>query len=284
MSERLPVVAAIPNFNMGQQLATLLPELAEQDYADVFILDDASTDGSREVVEDFNHGSGVHFVAGAENKGAGPTRNLIIGALGYDAIIHFLDADITLETERIPEVVHDVMPSEPVGFVGGLALTPEGTQSVWNYDPRQGLRGDIGANIQSAIERNVTNNPEKAKAIRKRFSGLLEDWPDPFSEPVRRRIFWNIEQNLLVSSDVFEEVGGFDEKLREHEIQDLAIRLHNMGLKRYFDPSISVRHKNEQNVREYNRLAAMFRAEAHIARMQGFRNWILPDGKFKAEL
>ena len=77
MPERLPVVAAIPNYNMGQQLAALLPELAQQDYADVFVLDDASTDGSREVVEGFNHGSGVHFVAGAENKGAGPTRGSV---------------------------------------------------------------------------------------------------------------------------------------------------------------------------------------------------------------
>ena len=41
------------------------------------MLDDASTDGSREVVEGFNHGSGVHFVAGAENKGAGPTRGSV---------------------------------------------------------------------------------------------------------------------------------------------------------------------------------------------------------------
>jgi len=284
MPEKLPVIAAIPNFNIGQQLTTLLPELAKQDYADVFILDDASTDDSREVVEDFNHGSGFHFVAGTENKGAGPTRNLIIGALGYNAIIHFLDADITLETERIPEVAHDIMPSEPVGFIGGLALTSEGTQNLWNYGPRQGLRADVGANIQSMIERNVTTNPEKAKALRERFSSLLEDWPDPFSEPVRRRVFWNIEQNLLVRSDVFAEVGGFDEKLREHEVQDLAIRLHNKGLKRYFDPSISVKHKNEQNVREYNRQAAMFKAEIHIARKQGFRNWLRPNGKFKAEV
>jgi GT2 family glycosyltransferase len=284
MKDRLPVVAAIPNYNMGEQLVALLPELAQQDYADVFVLDDDSTDGSREIVEGFNHGSGVHFVAGAENKGAGPTRNLVIGALGYKAIIHFLDADITLRTERIPEVVHDIMPSEPIGFVGGLALTPQGTQSVWNYGPRQGLRGDVGAPIQMKIETLVTSDPEKGEALRKRFERLLVDWPDPFSEPVRRQVFWNIEQNLLISSDVFAEVGGFNDTLREHEIQDLAIRLYNRGLSRWFDPSISVQHKNEQNVRDYNRQAAMFKAELRIARMQGIRTWFLPNGKFKAEL
>ncbi len=274
MSEKLPVVAAIPNYNMGQQLAALLPELTSQGYADVFVLDDASTDGSREVVENFNHGSGVHFVTVAENKGAGPTRNLIIGALGYDAIIHFMDADVTLKTERIPEVVYDVMPTGPVGFVGGLLLTPEGIQSVWNYGPHQGLRGDVGANIQARIEPLLINNPDKANAIRGRFSQLLEDWPDPLSAPVRRQVFWNVEANLLMRSDVFAKLGGFDEKLREHEIQDLAIRVHNIGLLGYFDPSISVLHKNEQNVREYNRLAAMLKAELYIARKHGFRSWL----------
>ena len=36
MPEKLPVVAAIPNYNMGQQLVALLPELTSQGYADVF--------------------------------------------------------------------------------------------------------------------------------------------------------------------------------------------------------------------------------------------------------
>lgn len=270
----MPVVAAIPNYNMGQQLVNLLPEVAEQNYADVFVLDDASTDDSREVVENFNHGSGVHFVASAENKGAGPTRNLIIGALGYRAVIHFLDADVSLQTERIPEAAHDIMPSEPVGFVGGLALTREGVQSAWNYGPHQGLRSDMAALIQAKIEPLITTNPDKAKAMRRRYSKLLEAWPDPLSEPERKQVFWNIEANLLVQSDVFAGLGGFDEKLREHEIQDFATRLHNRGFKSYFDPSISVLHKNEQNVREYNRLAAMLRAEFYIARKHGFVNWL----------
>jgi len=274
MSEKLPVVAAIPNYNMGQQLAGLLPILVEQNYSDVFVLDDASTDGSREVVEDLNRGSGIHFVTSSKNKGAGSARNLVIEALNYKAIIHFLDADVSPQTKHMPEIAHDIMPTEPVGFVGGIALTTEGIQSVWNYGPRQGIRADIGANIQAKIEPLITSKPDKAKAIRRRFSKLLEDWPDPLSEPVRKQVFWNIEANLLVQSNVFTEFNGFDEKLREHEIQDLAIRLHNSGLKSYFDPSISVLCKNEQNVREYNRLTAMFRAELYIARKHGLRNWL----------
>lgn len=194
MTEKLPVVAAIPNYNMGQQLVNLLPEVARQDYADIFVLDDASTDDSREVVEDFNHGGdGVQLVAGVENKGAGPTRNLIIGALGYDAIIHFIDADIALKTERIPEVANDIMPSQPVGFIGGLVLTNENAQVVWNYGPRQGLRGDLAAGLQLKMGNLMMSDPEKARAFRERFAGWLVDYPDPFREPVRRQVYWSVE-------------------------------------------------------------------------------------------
>lgn len=285
MSDRIPVVAAIPNFNMGQQLPTLLSEISAQNYADIFVLDDASTDGSYAVIEDFNRGhDGVNFVAGTENRGAASARNRIIDALGYRAIIHFIDADTRLITQDVPSVVSEIMPKESVGFIGGLALTPEGNQNVWNYGPRQGLRGDISALIQTKIEALVTSNPNQGRALRMKYQKLLADWPDPFSTPMRRQVFWNIEQNLLISSEVFKTAGGFDSRLREHEIQDLAIRLHKLGLKRYFDPSLIIQHKNEQNVRDYNRTTAMLRAEAYIARKQGLRNWLLPNGKFKAEM
>ncbi len=276
MKDRPPVVAAIPNYNMGQQLKDLLPELSKQNYADIFVLDDASTDDSREVVEGFNRGSsGVRFVTHAENRGSGSARNLIIDALGYSAIIHFLDADVSLQTERVVEVAHDIMPIEPAGFIGGLVLSSEGIQSAWNYGPRQGLRADLKASlIQNRIASLISSNPDEARALRRRFGNLLSDWPDPFSEPLRRQVFWNIEGNLLIQSDVFAKLGGFDEKLREHEIQDLAIRLNERKLERYFDPSIEVVHKNEQNVREYNRLLAMLKAELYINRKHGLRNWI----------
>lgn len=281
MFERLPVVAAIPNYNMGEQLETLLHQLVKQDYADIYVLDDASTDGSRDIVEGFG---GIQFVGSPENRGAGATRNLVIGALGLaEVIIHFVDADTDLETEHVAEVANYVMPIKPVGFIGGLAKKPNGTQSTWNYGPRQCLRNDIGSQLHSRISSLANSNPERAKTLRKHFNTLLADWPDILSEPERRQVFWNIEQNLLVNSDVFAGIGGFDETLREHEIQDLAIRLHKRGLKRYFDPAISVRHKDVK-VRGYNRDIAMGKAEFKIAHKHGFLNYLMPDGRFNPSL
>ncbi|MEO6513352.1 MAG: glycosyltransferase [Candidatus Saccharimonadales bacterium] len=272
---KLPVVAAIPNYNMGQQLTPFLEQLAAQNYSDIYVLDDASTDESREAVESFNSGEGVHFVTSTENRGAGATRNQIIHALGYDALIHFMDAGVTLDTENAVEAAQYVAPNTPFGFVGGLANTPNGQQSVWNYGPHQDIRSDIGAAIQLKLEPLLTTDPEKARDIRERFSNLLEGWPFPLDLPKRKRVFWNIEQNLIMSSNIFKTIGGFDESLREHEIQDLAIRLYKKGLPSWFDPSVSVTHKNEQDVRGYNRQVAQLKAELYIARKHGFRNWAI---------
>src|ERR1017187_8500046 len=135
MSANRPVVAAIPNYNMAESLSVLLPQLAAQEYADIFVLDDASTDHSREVVRDFD--SNAHFISSSESKGAGAARNLIIGRfLGHRSIIHFMDADVDLVSDRTPELANELMPNAPViGSIGGLITTPTGSQSPWNYGP-----------------------------------------------------------------------------------------------------------------------------------------------------
>ena len=53
MVKRLPVVAAIPNFNMAENLRNLIPQILAQRYDGVFVLDDASTDHSVDVVRDY---------------------------------------------------------------------------------------------------------------------------------------------------------------------------------------------------------------------------------------
>ena len=277
----LPVVAAIPNYNMAHCLGELLPQIAEQDYAAIFVLDDASTDDSREAVSDFDRS--IHFVAGTENVGAGANRNRITDALGFNAIIHFIDADMRLETERVPELAQEVAGSNTIGFVGGLIKEANGNQHPFNYGPRQCLRADVGANLQTYISSKVDTDPEKAAALRERFSGLVADFPDLLAEPQAKRIFWNAEANLLIRSDVLANIGGFDPKLRDHEIQDLAIRLSDAGLERRFDPALSAVHKAIL-VRSGNRNLQMMKAEWQIAKKHGLLNWLLPDGKFQPVL
>lgn len=279
--KKLPVVAAIPNYNMGEQLRELLPQLTRAGYDEIYVLDDNSADDSREITA--SAPGSVHFVSGDENKGAGANRNRVIDALRHPSVIHFLDADVTLQTERAAEVVREAVPAQEFGLVGGLALAGSGLQSVWNYGPRQSLWADFGGQLQMRIEPLLTTDPPKAARLRERFEWLLRDWPDPLRAPVRRRVYWAIEQNLIINSETLSELGGFDETLREHEIQDLAIRMASRGLKRYFDPSIVTQHK-EIEVREYDRSKEMIKSELRIARKHGLMQWLLPGGRLRPTL
>ena len=72
MANALPVVAAIPNFNMGESLRNLLPQVLAQGYDRVFVLDDASTDNTVDVVADF--GDDVTLVRTRKTGERGPTE------------------------------------------------------------------------------------------------------------------------------------------------------------------------------------------------------------------
>ncbi len=274
---RFPVVAAITNYNMAAELEHLLPQVVKQGYDAVFVLDDASTDNSREVVRKFE---GVQFVAGKTNKGAGANRNRIIDALDNDSLVHFLDADVVLETENTAELVRQVAPAEPFGFVGGLINNPSGLQSVWNYGSGVGLRSEIAAEIQLLVEMQLPKHPERAAWLRRRFRAMLADWPDPLTKPARRRVYWNAEANMVVRSDIFGDLGGFDESIRETEILGLAMRMQNQDLKCYFDPLLSVRH-TEGKVRKYNRSLVKAKEMVAISWRYGFFKWLKSDGKPK---
>ena len=136
-------------------------------YDDIYVLDDASTDNSKR--SDANSESRYTFVHGAENKGAVANRNRIVSALGYDAIIHFMDADARIATDHMADVVRDAIPDEPFGFIGGLAKTSDGLQSVWNYGPRQSLWSGVGGQLQRKIEPLHTTDQEKGAKYKKPF-------------------------------------------------------------------------------------------------------------------
>jgi GT2 family glycosyltransferase len=268
MASQPPVVAAIPNYNMADSLRRLLPQVLAQPYDGVFVLDDASTDDTADVVSAF--GDQVTLVRSPENKGAGANRNQIIGHVDDGAIVHFIDADMDLQTAETPMVAREVVAryaDRGVGLIGGLVSRVDGSQELDNYGAVFSLWGNFTALIQLMIDR-LRHKPRLAGALRRILAPLISQWPNILQPPKAAPAYWVHEGNMLVQSGLFKSVGGYDPVLREHETQDLAIRLERMGVKRQFDPSIKVVHR-ELDVRGRNRQRSVNKAALYLLRKHG---------------
>ena len=241
MPKKLPVVAAVPNYNMGSHLHRLLPQLLDQGYDRIYVLDDGSTDKSVEVVELFS--GDVTLVRSPENQGCTANRNQIIDHVGDDELIHFIDADMDLETADTASVAREVMArytDRGVGAVGGLVCRVDGSQEPYNYGPVFALRTHL-TSIPPLIDR-VRNKQQIANAVRRVNVPAMKHWPNVLEPPAPSEAYWLHEGNMLIYSSVYRAIGGYDPLMRNHGAQDLAIRLEHRGIKRHFDPSIKVVH------------------------------------------
>jgi GT2 family glycosyltransferase len=273
MAKQSPVVAAIPNYNMADNLGRLLPQILAQGYDKVFVLDDASTDHSADVVREFS--DEVKFVRSRQNGGAGANRNQIIDYVDDDAIIHFVDADMELKTTEIPTVAREVFAryaDQGVGMIGGLVSRLNGMQEPHNYGTVFSLWGGLGSGIPLLIY-SIREKQRIARAVQRLTAPMTKGWPKLLEPPVAEPAYWVHEGNMLVDSKVFRAVGGYDPNLRSHEIQDLAIRLEKMGVKRQFDPSIKVIHYHI-DVRGKNRSQWSREATQYLLRKYGLWRWL----------
>lgn len=273
---KLPVIAAVVNHNTAPTLTTLLPELTSAGYDDVIVLDDASTDGSREVAEEAD----VAFWSSDAARGPGATYNSLLDAVAHPALAHFIDARAHLVTPArdAADRIRGMTPSESFGYVGGLVLDETGVQHPWNYGPRQSLITAFGANLQYMTAGIARKNPNRGQQLRANLDGFLAPWPDTQHVPQHREVYWSMEQNMVIGTRLLEGIGGFDETLRYHGIQDLSIRMAQIGLKRYFNPNLIVSLGNQSREDLYKGFD-MVRAEARIARKHGICSWLFGSGR-----
>lgn len=249
-AEKLPVIAAIPSYNEEQLLGGLLDRVLEEDYDDVYVIDDSSTDGTLEIL--YERRKDVKAILGRENVGSGANRNRIIPVLGYSAIIHFIDADVRLDSQENPEKIQEIMAWSDLGFAGGLIRLPNGKMHPWNYGPAFSLPQMVSAWLYSSAFRAGAIAPGIAQSARNVLNNweLMRQWPDTFKAPASQDVYWACEGNLMIPSEVFRKLGGYDPKLRYHEVMELAMRMDQLGLKRRFEPSIEVTHQNREHLRK----------------------------------
>ena len=210
------VTVVIPNYNGEAVLQDCLSAVKRQTYQpiQIVVVDDASTDQSMMIVEQFHEG--VETIRMERNGGFAAAVNAGVKA-GRGKYIALLNNDTRAEPRWIEASVEVLRRMNDVGIVAAKVLTfdqPPRVYSVGIGVTRSGYVFNIG---QGAPEIGQYNTG--------------------------RHVLGATGAAALIRREVFEIVGGFDEDLAHYlEDVDLCLRAQLEGIRCYYEPGAVVQH------------------------------------------
>jgi GT2 family glycosyltransferase len=192
------VSVVMPNHNRVDALPHTLEALTRQHYPasnfEVIVVDQASTDGSRELVEGFTASYRLRLVRQDARYGISVARNGGVQAAEGDLVI-LLDADIIADPGLVEAHV------KLHRRAGGAIL---GCGRLWPYPPAYRSFIEQVANPDAGLERGVE----------------LEDFP----------VYYAFGGHLSFTVDTCRRVGPFDPQLRGAEDIEFAYRASQAGI------------------------------------------------------
>lgn len=238
----MEISLAIPNYNGGDYLKSTLDSISADQFEDLYVLDDNSSDNSKKIVKE--NFSDFEFIQGGNNLGPAGNRNRILKQ-EYGDIILFLDADMKLKTENIKEKNKNIFESnEELGIIGGKIITLENDQMFWNYGhelhPVKDAKGEVI--LKQAQEQSKIGNQEKVDELREKYKDINLNLEIRFGKDKQREVDWVSEAFLFIRSDIFEEANGFDSNMTYHADQDLAKRVRQLDYKVKYTPNLKAKH------------------------------------------
>ena len=224
-----PVVVVVVSWNTRELLGRCLESLHEDalsGLAEVWVVDNASTDGSPEAVA--REHPWVRLVASDENLGYGRAVNLVAAQTDSPWLVAS-NADVALRPGALERLVAAGEADPGAGLLAPRLVLPDGStqHSVWPFP--------------SAFVHVMANLPPflVPRRIGDRLA-LFRMW-----DPGRaRRVPWAIGAFLLVRRAAWERIGGFDpEQWMSAEDVDLGWRAREAGWATRYVPEAVVEHE-----------------------------------------
>jgi N-acetylglucosaminyl-diphospho-decaprenol L-rhamnosyltransferase len=223
------VGVAVVSWNTRELLADCLESLrpdVEAGLATVCVVDNASTDGSAQMVEE--RFPGVRLIASRENLGFGPAVNLAAGQMDEPWIAP-ANADVAVTPGALASLLAAGDAAARAGAVAPRLVMPDGgTQHSVHPFPTPGL----GVAFNLGLARLIPGLGDRL---------CLEGHWDA-SRP--RAVDWAHGAFLVVRREAFEQVGGFDpDQWMYAEDLDLCWRLRQAGWLTLYEPAAVVQHE-----------------------------------------
>jgi GT2 family glycosyltransferase len=230
------VAVAIVSWNTRDLLRRCLASFASEadsGRCEVWVVDNASSDGSAEMVrEEFPW---VRLEASQENLGFGPAVNLVARQT-TTPWIGVANADIALQPGAL-DALREAGSSDPrAGAIAPRLILPDGStqHSVFTF-PTIGstvvVASGAGRLVKPLGERNL-------------LLGM-------FDAERARRVPWAIAAFLLVRREAWDAIGGFDEHQWMYaEDLDIGWRLHKEGWATRYEPRARVEHESSASTEQ----------------------------------
>ncbi len=214
------------NYNGGRSVIDCLASIGDGVVSEIFVVDNASTDGSADVIA--SERPDVRLIRNPSNRGFAAAANQAVRATSADVVV-LLNPDTEVRAGAI-EALEEALRSRPrAGVVAPLILNPDGSV--------QPTKRAFPTLWQSALHGLVglfwPNNPGTR-------AYTLAD--APLSEA--RSVGWVAGTAVAIRREAFEAIGGFDERFFFFvEDVDLCKRLWDAGWEVWFDPRAVVVHE-----------------------------------------
>ena len=226
LSPQSSVSVIIVNWNTAALLCQCLTSLYAHAVSrpEVIVVDNGSTDGSAQMVaRSFPQ---VRLIRNMENRGFAAANNQGL-ALAMGRHLLLLNSDTVLAT-ALPAALSRFLDETPdAGAAGPRLVGADGGPQPFTFggDPTLGYLLRRGA-----------------RALLRR--GPLHDW----AESTSRAVDWVSGACLMVRREVYEQVGGLDEKLFMYfEDNDWCLRIRKAGWRVHRVPTITLTHLGGQS-------------------------------------
>jgi len=220
--ESVHISIVIPSYNGKEKVLRLLHALEKQTYLsfEVIVVIDGSTDGSAEAINSNTWTTFSLKVIEQNNNGRASARNIGVSHISTDRIL-FFDDDMVPFNTCIQEYIHFFQLHNNVIALGQI------------IEPAS----DEDSEIKKYKDYLNTQWNEKLNAYKQAII------PDSMTVLAAA--------NVALSTSLFNQLNGFDERLKDIEDYDFALRAKQAGIKTYYVDSAIAKHQDDFSFQKY---------------------------------
>ena len=242
----IPIAIAIVSYNTREHLCSCLATVQMEGAREVIVVDNASSDGSPEMVRE--EYPSATLCANATNLGYGAAANQAIASCTAEYVL-LLNSDTLLQSGAL-KALSDYLTQHPqAAIVGPRLVDPEGQLQASCYP--------FPTPLNTLLE-NSTTAILLGRLIRRHIPILRNSYLRTWPHTSARLVPWLKGAALAIRRTAFQAVGGFDESYFMYfEDADLCYRLNAAGWQIHFAPVTTVVHVGGASTMQWRTEMAM---------------------------